>query len=222
VSLASLVDALATRVATECKSIRTALALKAPLASPAFTGTPTGITATHVGLGSVNNTSDAAKPVSTAQQTALDLKANLDRFVFTRRSTIIDNNTVTYSTVLGPVTLTGGNTYTFRVRGNYETGATTTGIRLKVNGTATCSTMHTVNVFGVTSASVAQKFTVTTMNTESMTTASLAVSTNYWFELEGLVVCTVTGTFQLQYASEVAASNVRIASGTYLELEQVI
>jgi hypothetical protein len=30
-----------------------------------------------VGLGSVNNTTDAAKPVSTAQQTALDLKANL-------------------------------------------------------------------------------------------------------------------------------------------------
>ena len=29
-----------------------------------------------VGLGSVDNTSDAGKPVSTAQQTALDLKAN--------------------------------------------------------------------------------------------------------------------------------------------------
>lgn len=37
------------------------LAAKAPLASPAFTGTPTGITKTHVGLGSVDNTSDATK-----------------------------------------------------------------------------------------------------------------------------------------------------------------
>jgi hypothetical protein len=36
-----------------------------------------------VGLGSVNNTSDAAKPVSTAQQTALDLKANLASPTFT-------------------------------------------------------------------------------------------------------------------------------------------
>ena len=34
-------------------------------------------TATEVGLGNVTNTSDANKPVSTAQQTALDLKANL-------------------------------------------------------------------------------------------------------------------------------------------------
>jgi hypothetical protein len=53
---------------------QTALDLKAPLASPAFTGTPTGITKAHVGLGNVDNTSDASKPVSTAQQTAIDLK----------------------------------------------------------------------------------------------------------------------------------------------------
>jgi len=50
--------------------------LKAPIASPTFTGTVSGITATMVGLGNVTNTSDASKPVSTAQQAALDLKAN--------------------------------------------------------------------------------------------------------------------------------------------------
>lgn len=36
-------------------TITTALGLKAPLASPAFTGTPTGITKTHVGLSNVTN-----------------------------------------------------------------------------------------------------------------------------------------------------------------------
>ena len=50
---------------------QTALNLKAPLASPAFTGTPTGITKAHVGLGNVDNTSDANKPISTAQAAAL-------------------------------------------------------------------------------------------------------------------------------------------------------
>ena len=55
----------------------------ATLASPTFTGTVSGITATMVGLGSVDNTSDTAKPVSTAQQTALDLKANLASPTFT-------------------------------------------------------------------------------------------------------------------------------------------
>ena len=43
----------------------------------------TGITAAQVGLGSVDNTSDAAKPVSTLQQAALDLKANLAGAAFT-------------------------------------------------------------------------------------------------------------------------------------------
>ena len=41
--------------------------------SPALT-TPTGIVKGDVGLGNVDNTSDATKPVSTAQQTALNLK----------------------------------------------------------------------------------------------------------------------------------------------------
>ena len=40
------------------------------------TGNPHGVTKSDVGLGNVNNTSDADKPVSTAQQTALNAKAN--------------------------------------------------------------------------------------------------------------------------------------------------
>lgn len=59
------------------------LAAKAELASPTFTGTVAGITKTMVGLSNVDNTTDAAKPVSTAQQTALNLKANLASPAFT-------------------------------------------------------------------------------------------------------------------------------------------
>jgi len=57
--------------------------LKAPLASPTFTGTVNGITKSMVELGNVDNTKDADKPVSTAQQTALDLKAPLASPTFT-------------------------------------------------------------------------------------------------------------------------------------------
>ena len=46
------------------------------LTSPVI-NTPTGITKTDVGLANVDNTTDANKPVSTAQQTALDLKLAL-------------------------------------------------------------------------------------------------------------------------------------------------
>jgi hypothetical protein len=52
------------------QGLKVELDKKAPLASPAFTGTPTGITKAHVGLGNVDNTADTAKPVSTAQAAA--------------------------------------------------------------------------------------------------------------------------------------------------------
>lgn len=63
--------------------VNSALALKAPIASPTFTGTVSGVTKAMVGLGNVDNTSDANKPVSTATQTALDAKANLSGATFT-------------------------------------------------------------------------------------------------------------------------------------------
>ena len=57
-------------------ALTTLVNTKAPIASPSFTGTVSGITKTMVGLGSVDNTFDDSKPVSTAQQAALDLKLN--------------------------------------------------------------------------------------------------------------------------------------------------
>lgn len=47
------------------------------------TSNPHNVTKTQVGLGNVDNTSDANKPVSTATQTALNLKANLASPTFT-------------------------------------------------------------------------------------------------------------------------------------------
>jgi hypothetical protein len=59
------------------------LSVLAPKDSPTFTGTVSGVTKAMVGLQNVDNTSDASKPVSTAAQTALDLKANLNAPTFT-------------------------------------------------------------------------------------------------------------------------------------------
>jgi hypothetical protein len=62
----------------------TASSTYAPIASPTFTGTVGGVTKSHVGLGNVDNTSDANKPVSTATQTALDLKLDATARFITR------------------------------------------------------------------------------------------------------------------------------------------
>ena len=56
---------------------------KAPLNNPKFTGTVQGISQTMVGLGNVDNTSDADKQISTATQTALDTKAPINNPIFT-------------------------------------------------------------------------------------------------------------------------------------------
>ena len=71
----AIADAITT-VAPSQNAVFNALTLKANLASPTFTGTVSGVTSTMVGLGNVDNTSDANKPVSTATQTVLDLKVD--------------------------------------------------------------------------------------------------------------------------------------------------
>ena len=72
-------------------TITNLIAAKAPISSPSFTwdisfSGATGITGlnkTHVGLSSVDNTSDLNKPISTATQTALNAKAPLASPTFT-------------------------------------------------------------------------------------------------------------------------------------------
>lgn len=76
------------------------LDLKAPLESPTFTGTVSGVTKAMVGLGSVDNTADSAKPISAPQQAALDLKAPLASPTFT-------------GTPAGPTASAGTNTTQF-------------------------------------------------------------------------------------------------------------
>ena len=58
-------------------TLTTLVGSKAPIASPTFTGTVSGITKSMIGLGNVDNTSDALKPISTATQTSLDTKLSL-------------------------------------------------------------------------------------------------------------------------------------------------
>jgi hypothetical protein len=80
---------VATQTALDLKlASATAATTYAPLASPTFTGTVSGITKSMVGLGNVDNVEDINKPISTATQTALDLKSNLASPTFTGTVTL--------------------------------------------------------------------------------------------------------------------------------------
>jgi hypothetical protein len=67
---------------------------------------PSGIVKADVGLGNVDNTSDANKPVSTATQTALDLKAPLASPTFTGTVTL-PSGTVTSGMILDGTIVNG-------------------------------------------------------------------------------------------------------------------
>jgi len=88
----------ATQTALDAKlASSTAASTYAPIANPTFTGTVAGVTKAMVGLGNVDNTSDASKPISTATQTALDLKAPKSTPTFTGTVTasndlVVDGN----------------------------------------------------------------------------------------------------------------------------------
>jgi len=69
-------------------NIQSQLDAKAPTASPTFTGTVSGVTASMVGLGNVDNTSDLNKPISNATQTALDAKLSLSGGTMTGKITL--------------------------------------------------------------------------------------------------------------------------------------
>ena len=83
----------------------------APSASPTFTGTVSGITATMVGLGNVENTSDTNKAVSSATQTALDLKAPLASPTFTGTPTLPTGTIATTQTAANNTTAVATTAY---------------------------------------------------------------------------------------------------------------
>ena len=120
------------------------------LTSPVI-NTPTGIAKADVGLGNVDNTADTAKPVSTAQQTALDLKANLASPTFT--------GTVTVPTPIG-------NTDASTKAYVDSTASTTAG------NASTALTNHeadTTNIHGIADTSIL----VTTTGTQTLTSKTI-------------------------------------------------
>lgn len=93
---------------SEIENLAEDLVALAPLDSPQFTGTPTGITKAHVGLGNVDNTSDDSKPISSATQAALNGKANaLDADYALSVSLGNVSNTLDLSTYMRPIIIRG-------------------------------------------------------------------------------------------------------------------
>jgi hypothetical protein len=264
-----------------------ALALKAPLASPTFSGTvtlPAGTVAlaqqaamptaslvyrktagsgapetqtlatlktdlalvkADVGLGSVDNTSDASKPVSTAQATAIALKADVGtgnaygaaadgeslrrvgaattgRANILLRSTSPTSSTVTsLADVAGLTTPLKANTaYAFRFSFIYRTAATTTGLRMAVAFTGTSSSVR-VGLTGSTAATTAIGGAATALATQVGSTSVGPGAVDMPMEIEGVIVTTGAGTLSLQLATGVNASSVTVQLNATGKVEEI-
>lgn len=78
-------DGVTSSIQTQLSDLDTT---KADIESPTFTGTVSGVTSSMVGLGNVDNTADTDKPVSSAQQAALDAKLGLAGGTMTGKITL--------------------------------------------------------------------------------------------------------------------------------------
>ena len=144
------------------------------------TSNPHSVTKAQVGLGSVDNTADTAKPVSTAQQTALNLKANIASPTFT--GTVGGITAAMVGAPSGSGTSTGTNTGDNAVNTLYSglvTNATHT-------GDVTGATALTITANAVTNAKAAQmavntikgRITAGTGNAEDLTAANVRTILN--------------------------------------------
>ena len=155
----------ATQTALDAKlASATAASTYAPIDSPTFTGTVSGVTKTHIGLGNVDNTSDANKPVSTATQTALDLKANTSAVAELAQDAV--NTAIVAGTGLDKAYDDVANTITLDID---STVATLTGLQTLTNKTLTSPVINTPT--GITKSDVGLA------NVDNTTDAGKPVST---------------------------------------------
>lgn len=92
--------------------------------TPAQFKTDLAYTATDLGLGNVTNTTDAAKPVSTAQQAALDLKQAKVLWAVKGSDQTMNVSSTTLQTVTGlSVALAANKVYRVQIAAIYDTGS---------------------------------------------------------------------------------------------------
>jgi hypothetical protein len=155
--------------------------------------------------------------------------------------TLTANATATGSTTLAACMTTTGlvaGTYTFDYYAIWQSAATTTGANFSINYTGTVTKVIALRLDGTTGTTAA---TGVTDSTAAVNTGSVAeidssianngalgpnagvdtISTNEFSRIYGTLVVSGAGNLELRCATEVAASNITLQSGTSLTLKKV-
>lgn len=115
-----------------------------------------------------------------------------------------------------------GAIYEMSIIGNYQTALTTTGIKLKLDGTATCNVAG--KLYGsISAAAVATELAIVaaTMTSQLITTGVSANNTPHSIGANIIFRCTVGGTVLITMASEVNASAAQLNIGSTCIVERI-
>ena len=146
----------------------------------------------------------------TGLQTALDAKQ--PKIVFARLSSNQLHNGATGTTLVDitgfSTGLTLGKTYKIEVIGGYSTATATTGLRLYANfsGSATAIGQSATTLTNASSANTAEHLAILSVNSNWVISTGVVTTNNTnTFVVSAIVNVTSSGTFKLQFSSEVGA-----------------
>lgn len=134
----------------------------------------------------------------------------------------ISNSSNSVYTTIWSFNVEANAIYEMRIVGLYQTVITTTGIKIKLGGTATCNVAG--KLFGsVSSAAVATElvFPATTMTSELVTTGVNVANTPHSVGGNIIFRCTVAGTVLVTMASEVNTSAAQLNIGSTCIVERI-
>lgn len=203
-------------------------------------------------ISNINNTSDANKPVSTAQQTALDAKqatlvsgtniktingasllgssdiaiSGASTTTFLNLASNFSSTIVTEAAVTGwTFAVTSGKQYRIEIIASYQTAATTTGgelgFFLTASGAGTIRGFAEADIVS-TAAATGLKQPITAIGAADaagsnlISTGVTAINSPHSFYAVVKFICTVSGTFNVGWATEVNASAAQLNSGSSL------
>lgn len=128
----------------------------------------------------------------------------------------IYNNIISFNAKAGAV-------YRLRLIGTYQTAATTTGIKVRMSGTAVANvTGYITGAITAATGATSLRATIASMTAELITTGVSAINTPHAIDGDIIVRCTTAGTVILQMASEVNGSAAQLNIGTAVIVERVI
>lgn len=115
-----------------------------------------------------------------------------------------------------------GKNYRIHARGQYQTAALTTGIGLRIGGTATATGVrYQTIIFGLAATTFTVQAIAAIGASPAASTAVAVANTDYPWQIDGLIRVATAGTVTLDFASKVANSVVTVQPDSFLYLEEL-